>query len=78
MTETQERVYRFIIKFIESNQYSPTVKEICKGLKYKSNAPVQEVLYKLKKQGLVNWNPKKSRTLQLTQYRVKLEKIEVS
>lgn len=42
MTDSQQRVYDYVVAYIEENGYSPTVRQICDGLGYSSTATVQQ------------------------------------
>lgn len=65
ITNKQYLVLDYIKKFIASNGYSPTVREICNGLALKSPSTVHEHLKNLELKGVLIMNPKKSRTIEL-------------
>lgn len=65
MTEKQQELIKFIEEFVSQNGYSPTIKEIQRGLNLRSPSSVQVKLSSLKKQGFVTWNPKSARTLKI-------------
>lgn len=72
--KTVERVYDFIVEFMEEHQYSPSTREICNGTGLKSTSSVNEHLKSLKKNGLIDYVELNPRTISLTGY--KLKKIE--
>ena len=63
MTSSQKRVYEHINKFIKRNEYSPTVRELCKSLELSSPATVHNYLKILKKKGYITYCESKSRTI---------------
>lgn len=65
LTSKQLLVLDFIKRFIASNGYSPTVREITEGLYLKSPSTVQSHLQKLISAGLITTNKRKSRTIEL-------------
>jgi repressor LexA len=52
LTPTQKKVYDVIVKFIESNKYSPSYEELKQVLGYKSKSPVHGLIHQLKRR---NW-----------------------
>lgn len=76
MTDLQQQVYFFLLRFFEENQRYPTYREIQDIFKFKSISQVQSVLKNLKKGGYVTWEPYRPTTFRLPLYRAKLEKIE--
>jgi len=65
LTNRQLLVLDFIKRFIAENGYSPTVREIARGLSLKSPSTVQDHLKKLVINGIITINPNKSRTIEL-------------
>lgn len=65
LSRRQIEVLDFIKKFIATNGYSPTVREIASGLYLKSPSTVQDHLKKLVANGIITINQKKSRTIEL-------------
>ncbi len=60
-TDTRFHVLRYIRDFIRENRYPPTVKEIQLGLGFSSPRPIQHHLERLKRDGLIEHRPLKSR-----------------
>lgn len=54
MTDRQKKFIDFIENFIRSNGYSPSVREIAKGLGLSSTASVKKMLDRLSESGLIN------------------------
>jgi SOS-response transcriptional repressor LexA len=53
MSETQQRVYEFIVEYIEREHFSPTFREIMHGVGIRSSSHVTYCLMGLEKQGLI-------------------------
>ncbi len=66
MNKTQI-VYDCIVKFISSNGYPPTVREICPLVKLNSTSSVEHHLKKLENAGKIIRNGKKNRAIELTE-----------
>jgi hypothetical protein len=60
--EDQQLVFRFIVRFLVKHRYSPTWKEIGKGV-YMSNAKIMRVTGELRGRGLIDFQDAKSRTI---------------
>lgn len=63
ITKKQNEIYGIIRNFIDKNGYSPTVREICTLSGLKSPSSVHRHIKKLEKEGLLNADSKKSRTI---------------
>ena len=66
LTEKQERVLQFIIRFVRENSISPTIREIMKGLGFSSPRPVQDHLKILNRKGYLTTKSKSSRGIELS------------
>ena len=67
MKPTEEKVLNFIKKYHEEHSLMPTVREICKGLGFKSTSSVAYHLANLVEKGELTNLPNKSRAYRLTQ-----------
>lgn len=65
LTETQERLYLTIKKYIENYGYSPTVRELCKLNGVNSPATIHYGLKQLKKKGYIDYQYNKNRTIRI-------------
>jgi repressor LexA len=65
VTPAQEKVLIYIKQFSDENDYPPTVREICKGLKLNSPATVFTHLENLKEKGLITFRKHKARTIKV-------------
>lgn len=60
-----EKVYRFIMDFINENGYAPTVRDICKGCNIKSTATPYQIMNRLVERGLLKKTGNKNRAVSL-------------
>lgn len=58
-------IYHFIRKFIELNEYPPSVREIAEAVNLKSSSTVYGHMVQLRKRGLIDWKKETSRTIVL-------------
>lgn len=65
LTDMQQSVYDYIIEFIRSNRYPPTMHEICDHFNMSSVNSAAAHLDNLESKGYIIRNNKKARTLQL-------------
>ena len=65
MTEKEEAIYTTIKNFIERNNYSPTVRELCIILGYKSTKSVYYYLQILKNKNIINYQVHKKRSISI-------------
>ncbi len=65
LTETQEKVFKFLIEFINENGYPPTRKEVSKHFNWKSANSAEEYLQKLAKAGKIEIQKNISRGIKI-------------
>ena len=65
MDKTQE-TYEFIAKYIETNKYPPSIREICSHLSLDSTSSAVYHLKKLEKMGKITRSDNKNRAIELT------------
>lgn len=65
LSSKQNEVLTFIKKFVAENKYTPSVREICKGLNLSSPATVHVHLTNLIDKGYIKRNPRNNRLLEL-------------
>lgn len=65
LTKKQKRVYDFIVKFINENEYAPTIREIAKGLNLSSPATVYSHIEALRNKGYLENNKRGTRILKI-------------
>ena len=64
--DTQQRILEYIEKYMETNGYSPSVREIGQAVGLKSTSTVHGHLNRLEKKGLLHREAMKPRTIDLT------------
>ncbi len=70
----RERVYNFIVEFIQKNGYSPSVREICVGTDLSSTASVYMHLLKLEDERKIQMKKKSTRAIRVIGFEfVKME-----
>jgi repressor LexA len=62
MTNREKEIYQFILDFIRKNGYSPTVREICKGL-YITVKTAHTHVMNLKNKGIIGHTEKVARSI---------------
>lgn len=65
LTAKRKRILEAILVFTKTNKYPPTIRELCEIVGTQSSSTVQGHLQALKLLGLVTWEPKSPRTLQV-------------
>jgi len=65
ISETRQRIFKFIHDFIDDRGYAPTVRDILKGCKISSTAVVQHHLNILEREGHIHRDPEIFRSIQL-------------
>lgn len=71
---SRQKIYDFILNFITTNGYSPTIREIARGTEIGSTSTIYEHLLKLIYMGKIKMEFGKSRTITLVGYKfVKIE-----
>ncbi|HOI16599.1 MAG TPA: transcriptional repressor LexA [Smithellaceae bacterium] len=66
LTSTQERVYQFIIEWKKNRGFPPTVREIAKGLGFKSLNNIRQHLQLIEKKGFLKISSGKARGIEVT------------
>lgn len=65
LTNRQFEVLMAIEEFIDTHNYPPSIRELCRKLNLKSPATVHEHLRKLKEKGYIYYVEKKFRTIRV-------------
>ena len=65
--KTIERVYNYICNYINQNQISPSVRDICAGVGLKSTSSVHTYLKQLDSQGRIEYRPGLRRAIVIKQ-----------
>ena len=69
LTEREKEVLDYIIEFKKVNGYSPSIREISRGINTKSIYHVNRMLEHLKEYGYITFKPKSSRTIKVIKFR---------
>ena len=75
--KTIDRVYNYIRNYIEQNQISPSVRDICAGVGLKSTSSVHSHLESLEKKGAIRRDPAKPRAIEICDESFQLVRTEV-
>jgi repressor LexA len=62
VTNREKEIYSYILSFIKENGYSPTIREICKGL-YITVKTAHTHVMNLKNKGIINHTEKVARSI---------------
>lgn len=65
MRDEAKYVFDTIVEYINTNGYSPSVRELCELTGKNSPATIHYHLKRLKEQGYITYNEKKSRTIRI-------------
>jgi repressor LexA len=63
LTDRQREIYRWIVQYIATHGYSPTVRELCLAFRFDSPNGAMCHLLPLRKKGYLAWNERQSRTI---------------
>lgn len=62
LSEAENKVYKFLVRYIRENRYSPTIMEIQKHCQYSSRNSAVAVMKRLKKKGYIVNSSSKNKT----------------
>jgi repressor LexA len=65
LTPAQKELYDWLVEFIRTYQHAPSIRQMMRGMKLKSPAPVQSRLERLRAKGYIDWTEGKARTLRI-------------
>lgn len=65
MNNTKKRIYDYIVDYISVNNYSHTIREICKGVNLKSTATVHSHLLSLEDMNMIRIESNKVRGIEI-------------
>ena len=69
LTDRQQEIYDFVVEYVETRGYPPTVREIGERVGLASPSTVHAHLATLEREGLIRRDPTKPRALELPQHR---------
>lgn len=61
--ETADKVYKYIVEYITNNGYSPSVRDICRGVGIKSTSTIHNHLKRLQDDGRITYSDGKRRAI---------------
>ena len=67
LNQKEEKIYKYIKKFIKKNSYPPAVRDILRDLDFRSTATVHTYIAKLVEKGYLKKDNKKTRALKLVE-----------
>lgn len=65
MTKREHQIYAVIKDYIADNKYPPSIREICNLVGLSSTSTVQKYLVRIKRQGYIDFEFSKPRTLRV-------------
>jgi repressor LexA len=68
LTNTERKVYHYLLDFLTENTYQPSVREIGRKFRIKSTKTVSEILQSLANKGYIERDPSRSRGVRLLGY----------
>lgn len=73
----KKKIYRFIKQYINDKGYSPSIREICVGVGFKSTSSVHGYLQEFEKKGFIKRGPTKARTIKIIEDKKELINIPI-
>src|SRR5215217_3060914 len=68
LTQTERRVYEYLIDFLAEHTYQPSIREIGREFRIKSTKTVSDILQALARKGFIERDPSRSRGVRLVGY----------
>ena len=68
LTQTERRVYEYLIDFLAEHTYQPSIREIGRRFRIKSTKTVSDILQALARKGFIERDPSRSRGVRLVGY----------
>ena len=65
LTPAQKELYDWLVEYIKSTQYAPSIRQMMKAMSLRSPAPVQSRLERLRNKGYIDWTDGKARTIRI-------------
>ena len=65
LTHAQKELYDWLVEYIKSTQYAPSIRQMMKAMNLRSPAPVQSRLERLRNKGYIDWTDGKARTIRI-------------
>ncbi|HEY8309864.1 MAG TPA: MarR family transcriptional regulator, partial [Gemmatimonadaceae bacterium] len=65
LSAIEQKVYHYLLDFLTTHTYQPSVREIGKRFRIKSTKTVSELLHSLERKGYIERDPSRSRGVRL-------------
>lgn len=65
LTKAQKELYDWLVKYIHTHNYAPSIRQMMQAMNLRSPAPIQSRLERLRKKGYIDWTEGKARTLRI-------------
>lgn len=65
LTPAQKELYDWLVEYIKSTQYAPSIRQMMKAMNLRSPAPIQSRLERLRNKGYIDWTDGKARTIRI-------------
>ena len=65
LTPAQKELYDWLVEYIKSTKYAPSIRQMMTAMNLRSPAPVQSRLERLRNKGYIDWTDGKARTLRI-------------
>lgn len=65
LTPAQQELYDWLVEYIDTAQYAPSIRQMMRGMNLKSPAPIQSRLERLRSKGYIDWTEGKARTIRI-------------
>ncbi len=65
LTEAQKELFDWLVEYIRTSQYAPSIRQMMRAMNLKSPAPIQSRLERLRSKGYIDWTEGKARTLRI-------------
>ncbi|MGB7445164.1 MAG: transcriptional repressor LexA [Coleofasciculaceae cyanobacterium] len=65
LTEAQQQLYDWLVNYIRTTQYAPSIRQMMRAMELRSPAPVQSRLEHLRAKGYIDWTEGKARTIRI-------------
>ncbi len=72
--KTLNKVYKYIIKYMTTNGFAPSIRDICNGVRLTSTATVHHYLNILADKGLIEIKDRSSRAIKVIGYHFEKDK----
>lgn len=65
LTEAQQELFDWLVEYIRTSQYAPSIRQMMRAMNLKSPAPIQSRLERLRSKGYIDWTEGKARTIRI-------------